>query len=135
MKEEPPWQSVTEPAVPVVPHAHRTRVGRVSPRSRRRCLRQSSPATGSAACWPSSTHLPGPGVDKSVVMEWHARLFDCLVEPGFRSWVFPFSKRVHDHHFPITAIEALLYSHTIIAQHPLPSSENADPEPCHHNMG
>ena len=58
-----------------------------------------------------------------------------VAEPEFRSWVFLFSKRVHGHHSPITAIEALLYSYTVIAQHPLPSSENADPEPCHHNMG
>ena len=40
-----------------------------------------------------------------------------VAEPEFRSWVFLFSKRVHGHHSPITAIEALLYSYTVIAQH------------------
>ena len=42
-----------------------------------------------------------------------------VAEPEFRSWVFLFSKRVQGHHSPITAIEALLYSYTVIAQHPL----------------
>ena len=78
--------------------------------------RPEAPRFGSTGA--ASLGVPGIRLAGAAEASPDSSVWDPVAEPEFRSWVFLFSKRVHGHHSPITAIEALLYSYTVIAQHP-----------------